>query len=101
MKTHHKFICPACQRLEKEAGVTLCRYDAVQLQRMTDVVMLIREKYPSLMTTAGSAILLRFWAKFVATDVKAMGAVRALAAQWRGDGLETTEDLTPDPVGLF
>ncbi len=101
MKTFRKFICPACNRLEKEAGIELCQYDAKQQVKVVQVIMLIREKYPSLMTVSSSAILLRFWARHVKNDETAMAAVKRLAAEWRGEGLDKTDDLTPDPEGLF
>jgi hypothetical protein len=101
MQTSKRFSCPICQRITKDAPVQVCEYDAGDLLRMNQVMMLIRLKYPALMGTSGAAILLRFWAKYVAQDAAAMAKVKALAARWRGEGLEKTDILTPDPEGLF
>jgi hypothetical protein len=101
MKRPNRFMCPACNRFGKDAGVELCEYDAGQLMRLNDVLTLIRQKYPALRETSGSAILIRFWAKHVEKDPDAMQKIREVAAGWRGEGLDKTDDLTPDPKGLF
>ena len=101
MQTQRKFHCPICNSITKDEAIQVCEYDAGDMLRMNQVMNLIRAKYPALMKTSGAAILLRFWAKFVEKDAAAMTKVKALAARWRGEGLEKTDILTPDPEGLF
>jgi hypothetical protein len=95
-----KFHCPACHRITSDPSVELCEYDADELLNIRRVLALIVRKYPSLNTTRGSVVFLRFWGKHVEKDPDAFKLAKKLAAEWRG---EYPEEKPPadDPPGLF